>query len=57
MKPEKGEWEETAVYMMPQLKALVGRFSKLDNEAFYRFYLPVDDTIKAALENPSVVEF
>ena len=56
LKPEKGEWEETAPYMMPQLKALVGRFSKLDNEAFYRFYLPIDDTIKAALENPSVVD-
>ena len=34
---------------MPQIKALVGRFSKLDEEAFYRFYLPVDDTIQKAL--------
>jgi hypothetical protein len=42
---------------MPQLKALVGRFSKLEDEAFYRFYLPIDDTIQAALKNPSVVEF
>ncbi len=47
--PKDGEWAETAPYMMPQLKALVGRFSKLDNEAFYRFYLPIDDTIQAAL--------
>ena len=29
IKPAKGEWEESAPYMMPQLKALVGRFSKL----------------------------
>lgn len=55
LKPKKGEWEETAPYLMPQLKALVGRFSKLEDEAFYRFYLPIDDTIQAALKNPSVV--
>jgi hypothetical protein len=42
--------------MMPQLKALVGRYSKLDDEAFYRFYLPVDETIQEALKNPSVVD-
>ena len=57
LKPKAGEWEETAEYLMPQLKALVGRFSKLEDEAFYRFYLPIDDTIQAALKNPSVVEF
>ena len=56
LKPSNGEWEESASYMMPQLKALVGRFSKLGDEAFYRFYLPVDDTIQAALKNSSVVE-
>lgn len=56
LKPGKGEWEETVPYMMPQLKALVGRFSKLDDEAFYRFYIPIDDTIQAALNNPSIVE-
>ena len=51
IRPAPGEWEETEPYMMPQLKALVGRFSKLDNEAFYRFYLPIDDIIQAALKN------
>ena len=56
IKPENGEWEETAQYMMPQLKALVGRFSKLGDEAFYRFYIPIDDTIQAALKNSSRVE-
>ncbi len=54
--PKPGEWEETVPYMMPQLKALVGRFSRLDNEAFYRFYLPIDDTIQSALTHSSVVE-
>ncbi len=56
LKPEEGEWAETDSYMMPQLKALVGRFSKLGDEAFYRFYLPVDDTIQAALKNSSIVD-
>ena len=49
IKPGKGEWTESKSYMMPHIKALVGRYSKLDDEAFYRFYLPVDDTIQAAL--------
>lgn len=53
IKPAKGEWEESAPYMMPQLKALVGRFSKLGDEAFYRFYLPIDDTIQTALKTES----
>ncbi len=56
IKPKKGEWEETEPYIMPQLKALVGRFSKLDNEAFHRFYLPIDDAIQSALSHSSVVE-
>ena len=54
--PKNGEWEETKSYMMPQLKALVGRYSMLNDEAFYRFYLPVDETIQAALKNSFVVE-
>lgn len=56
IKPAKGEWEESSPYMMPQLKALVGRFSKLEDEAFHRFYIPIDDTIQAALNNSSVID-
>ena len=55
IKLRKGEWEESSPYMMPQLKALVGRFSKLGDEAFYRFYIPIDDTIQSALKNKSTV--
>lgn len=54
--PAPGEWDTSKSYMMPQIKALVGRFSKLGDEAFYRFYLPIDDTIQTALKHPSVVE-
>ena len=55
IRPKEGEWEESEPYLMPQIKALVGRFSKLEDEAFYRFYIPIDDTIKAALKNSSKV--
>ena len=55
IRPKEGEWEESEPYLMPQIKALVGRFSKLEDEAYYRFYLPIDDTIKAALKNSSKV--
>ena len=56
IKPEKGEWEKSSEYMMPQLKALVGRFSKLGDEAFHRYYIPIDDTIQSALKNSSVID-
>lgn len=56
IKPKKGEWADSRTYMMPQIKALVGRYSKLDDEAFYRFYMPIDDTIQAALKYGGVLE-
>ena len=46
-----GEWEKSRSYMMPQINGLVGRFSKVGEEAFYRFYLPIDDTIQQALKH------
>lgn len=51
IKASKGEWEESKSYMLPQVKGLVGRYSKLGEEAFYRFYLPMDHGIQAALKN------
>ncbi|MGN1211155.1 MAG: S41 family peptidase [Candidatus Cryptobacteroides sp.] len=44
------EWKETLSYLMPQINALVGRYSKLDDEAFYKLYLEIDDTVKKAVE-------
>jgi carboxyl-terminal processing protease len=54
--PDPKKWAETKGYMMPQVIGLVGRYSKLGEEAFYRYYMDLDDTIEAALKNPSVVE-
>ncbi|MBQ9194437.1 MAG: hypothetical protein IJ152_02155, partial [Bacteroidales bacterium] len=44
------EWEQTAPYLLPQLSALIARYSKLGENAFYKYYLPVDDTVEKALE-------
>lgn len=46
-----GEWTKTEPYMLPQLRALIARFSKLGENAFYMYYLPVDDVVKAALNS------
>lgn len=49
LRPSAGEWQETKTYMLPQVKALVGRYSKLQDEAFYRFFLPIDNEFQTAL--------
>ena len=49
--PSAGEWEKSRSYMLPQINGLVGRYSKVGEEAFYRFYLPIDDTIQEALKH------
>ena len=49
--PADGEWEASRGYMLPQINGLVGRFSKLGEEAFNRFYIPIDRTIQKAIEN------
>lgn len=56
IKAGPGEWQESSEYMMPQIRALVARYSKLGDNAFYKMYLEVDREIKAALEAPSKVE-
>lgn len=54
--PAKGEWEKSAPYLMPQIKALVGRYSKLGENAFYKLYLEIDDVVKLAVASSSKVE-
>ena len=51
IRPAAGEWTETEEYLIPQLRALIGRYSKLNDNAFYRIYLKIDPVVKAALEN------
>ena len=45
------EWKDTESYLMPQLRALTGRYSKLGEDAFYKLYLGVDTTVKKAIES------
>lgn len=47
----EAEWEKTREYLLPQLRALIARYSKLGENAFYKYYLPVDDTVEKALES------
>ena len=44
------EWAETVPYLVPQIRALVARYSPLGDNAFYKYYLPVDDTVDEALK-------
>lgn len=44
------EWEKSAPYMLPQIRALVGRYSALGENVFYKLYLPVDEVVKAAMK-------
>ena len=45
------EFKETLSYLQPQLNALVARYSKLGENAFYKYYLPVDSTVEEALKS------
>ena len=47
----EADWDATAPYLVPQLYALISRYSKLGENAFYKYYLPVDDTVTRALQS------
>ena len=40
---------------MPQVKALVGRYSKLGENAYYHLYLDIDDTFGEAMKPHEIV--
>lgn len=50
IQPDKKEWDIERPYLMTQVQALVGRYSKLGENAFYHLYLQIDDTYKKAIE-------
>lgn len=47
--PAEGEWSRMSTYMMTQVRALVGRYSKLGDDAFYHIWLQTDDTFHCAM--------
>lgn len=50
LEPNSKSWNDEKQYLMTQVYALVGRYSKLGDKAFYHLYLQIDDTFKKALD-------
>ena len=48
--PAPGEWEKSREYSLVRIKALVGRYSKLGDSAFYYYWLELDDTYHCAMK-------
>jgi len=51
LEPKRGEWSIERPYIMTQVRALIGRYSKLGDNAFYHIYLYTDEVYKAAIES------
>lgn len=49
LKPNDAEWQADKEYIMAQVRALVGRYSKIGENAYYYLYLPIDKTLKTAI--------
>lgn len=49
LRPARGEWEDAKQFLLPQIKGLCARYSKVGEEAYYRYILPIDDVVQAAL--------
>ena len=47
--PRADEWVSDRQYVMTQVQALVGRYSKLGDKAYYHLFLQTDPTFKAAM--------
>jgi len=50
MKPSPKEWKECKEIVLIQIKALIGRYSPLDDEAFYPIMAQIDNVMKTAIE-------
>lgn len=56
VKAGKGEWEQTRHYLLPQVKGLCARYSKVGEEAYYRYILPIDEIVCKAVEYGPVLK-
>lgn len=50
LEPAPGEWNVERPYLMTQVRALIGRYSKLGDNAFYHIYLYNDEVYNAAMK-------
>lgn len=48
---KEGEWEKSGKIIETQLRALIGRNTPLNDEAFYQIYLSIDNVVDAAMKN------
>lgn len=48
--PTAAEWQIEKPYLMTQVRALIGRYSKLGDNSYYHIYLQIDETFNAALK-------
>jgi Periplasmic protease len=49
--PVGNEWEQSKFIIIQQLKALMGRYSVLDDKAFYTYFLEIDNVIDTVKVN------
>ena len=49
IKCDAAQWAASRPYMEPEVYALVARYSRLGENAFYKYWLPVDTTVSVAL--------
>ncbi|MFA7033829.1 MAG: S41 family peptidase [Bacteroidales bacterium] len=54
--PKDDEWKISGDIMVTQLRALIGRYTPMDNEGFYPIYLTLDNVTQKALENRATVQ-
>ena len=49
LSPDPAAWEGDKRYLMTQIRALVGRYSKLGENAYFHIYMDIDDCLQKAL--------
>ena len=47
--PKAGEWDRSKEFIITQLKGLFGRYSVLDDKAFYPYVLRIDNVVQSIL--------
>jgi len=47
--PTEEEWNISGEFILTQLRALIGRYTAMDDKAFYPIYLTIDKTVQTAL--------
>lgn len=57
VKVDMKQWNLSKEFMLPQLRAIIARYTKLGDVAFYSIFEEIDPVIQAALHSSDIVEF